>query len=297
MNFKQQAEAFIKAAQARRRNPFSAATVLKYESSLTNHIYPLFGNRDLAEINNSALKTLVAKLSAEKLSNASIVGIVAVVKAVVASAVNEEGEPLYPRVWNDEFVEVPVVNSKSQKAPVATSKAVSEAISRAKGQYKALCALLAGTGLRIGEALVLTSDDWDRQNMTLSVTKTAVGTTIQNHTKTEAGVRTVDLAPELNTFLIEVLGDVQGLLFKSTSGGIVPQVTAWRRMQAAGIHGAHSLRRFRITRLRQSSISEGFIKSQMGHADESVTDRYDKIRVDIQARKLSAAKAGLGFNL
>src|SRR6266436_9878486 len=110
MNFKQQAETFIKAAQVRRRNPFSTATVLKYEASLNNHIFPLFGNRDLAEINNNAMKVLVAKLSAEKLSNATIVGIVAVVKAVVDSAVDGEGNSLYPVCWNDEFIDLPVID-------------------------------------------------------------------------------------------------------------------------------------------------------------------------------------------
>lgn len=297
MNFKQQAERFIKTAQTRRRNPIGAATVRKYEASLDNHIFPLFGNRDLSEINNGALKVLVAKMVGEGLSDSSINGVVTVVKSVVASAVNEQGDELYPRTWNDEFIDLPVIDPKSQKAPVATSKGVSQAISRMKGQYKAIGALLAGTGLRIGEAQVLTSDDWNRENMTISVTKTAVGKAIQNHTKTDAGMRIVDLSPELNDVLIEVVGDEQGLLFKSSTGGVIPYFTIYRRLAAVGISGAHSLRRFRLTHLRQSSVTEGFIKCQVGHADESVTDRYDKIRVDIFARKQSAERAGLGFSL
>jgi integrase len=297
MNFKQQAENFISASRTRRRNPISEATVLKYESGLNNHIYPMFGNRDMADINNSALKVLVAKLSQEGLSASTIAGVVSVVKSVVASAVDDQGNELYPRTWNDEFIDLPIIDPKSQKTPVMTQEGVQEALGQAKGQYRALYALLAGTGLRIGEALALTSEDWDREKMTISVTKTAVGTKTQNHPKTPAGVRTVDLTPELNAFLVEVLGDVKGLLFKSSTGGIIPYFVAYRRMKADGIDGAHSLRRFRNTHLRQSSVSEGFIKAQIGHHDQNMTDRYDKIRVDISARKNFAAKAGLGFNL
>ncbi len=291
MTFEQQSEAFIQSIQTRKRNPVKPATVEKYEACL-KHALPLLGNRDLSQVNNSSLKVLVAKLSEEGLSASTITCVAVVVKLVVASAVNDEGEELYPRSWNNEFAELPIINVSAQKAPVANSGAITAAIAKSRGIDKALYALLAGTGLRIGEALVLTSADWDKAAMTVSVTKTLVGNAVQNSTKTEAGIRTVDLTPELNNFLIQTIGGVDGRLFPMN------KVTAWRHMESDGLYdGAHTLRRFRVTQLRKSAVPEGLIKYWTGHSNESITDRYDKIRDDVVARKQFAIKAGLGFQL
>lgn len=293
MNFKDQAEQFLKTAQTRKRNPIKASTVRKYEANLT-HIFPLFGSRDLADVNNNALKTLVSKLSADGLSASTIVGVVTVVKLVVASAVNDQGEELYPRTWNHEFIDLPVIDPNAQKAPVAGGKAISQAISSAVGQEKALYALLAGSGLRIEEAHVLMVgpeaekvSTWDPQTGTIYIRAAADWTP-----KTDAGVRDIDLAPELNGYLIAVLKPVEGQpMFQP-----VAHMTGYRHLEKAGIPGFHSLRRFRVTHLRKS-VPEGLLKFWIGHANESVTDRYDKIRVDVEARKTFAQKAGLGFSL
>jgi hypothetical protein len=42
---------------------------------------------------------------------------VQVVKMVVASAVNEQAEELYPRRWNAELIDMPVVNKQEQRRP------------------------------------------------------------------------------------------------------------------------------------------------------------------------------------
>jgi len=297
MNFKQQSEAFIKSIQTRKRNPVKPATVAKYESSL-GHALPLLGNRDLSQINNSDLKVLVKMLSDEGLSASTITGVAVVVKLVVGSAVNEQGEELYPRSWNNEFIDLPVINPNSQKAPVATDKAISEAISRGLGQDRALYALLAGTGLRINEAraLMVGPDDgvnsfWDPAAAVITVRSTVVDGAIQLSPKTEAANRQVDLTPELNAFMKDVLQPTTGLVFKP-----VREMSAYSNLGKVGIPGFHSLRRFRVTQLRKS-VPEGLIKFWIGHCNESVTDRYDKIRYDLVARKQFAVQAGLGFQL
>jgi hypothetical protein len=42
--------------------------------------------------------------------------------SVVASAVNEEGEPIHPRKWNHEFIDMPVIDKKKQKTPSFTGE-------------------------------------------------------------------------------------------------------------------------------------------------------------------------------
>jgi len=298
MNFKDQAEQFLKTAQTRKRNPIKTSTVRKYESSLT-HVLPLFGTRDLADVNNNALKTLVSKLAADGLSASTIVGVVAVVKLVVASAVNDQGEELYPRTWNHEFIDLPVIDQKSQKAPVAGAQAISQAIRHADGQDKALYALLAGSGLRGGEALALyvgpddgVKSTWNPETGIVYVRSTLTRDG-ESSPKTTAGIRQVDLSPELNAYLIAALAPVEGHpMFHP-----IREMTAYDRLKKVGIPGFHSFRRFRLTHLRKSVVRESLIKIWMGHANESVTDRYDKISDDISARKEFAVKAGLGFEL
>src|ERR1019366_8175642 len=85
----------------------------------------------------------------------SVVDIVAVAKIVVASARDDNGKRLYPREWNHEFIDLPIVKSKDQDTPTVEPGEVSGILLKAKGRYKALSALLAGTGLRIGEALAI----------------------------------------------------------------------------------------------------------------------------------------------
>jgi integrase len=294
MNFKEQAAKFIEESQSRKRNPIMRSTAVKYQSVLTNHILPILGTVELSQIENGTLKSFVATLSAKDLSAASITEIVAVVKLVVASAVDVNGNELYPRTWNNDFIDLPVISS--QNAPVATPAAIQKALGEANESDKALVALLAGTGLRINEALALTAADWDRKNAIMFITKTLTPEGVQNSTKTEAGMREIDLSPDLNAFLAQRLPS-EGLLFRSATGGVVRLMTAYEHIEKLGIPGFHSFRRFRVTQLRKTGVPEGLVQFWTGHAGKSITDRYDKISLDIIARKQFAVQAGLGFQL
>jgi integrase len=61
--------------------------------------------------------------------------------------------------------------------------------------------------------------------------------------------------------------------------------------------GFHAFRRFRVTLLRKQRVPEDLIRFWTGHADESVTDGYSKMKSDDEFRKLTAEQAGLGFSL
>src|ERR1039457_1470107 len=62
--------------------------------------------------------------------------------------------------------------------------------------------------------------------------------------------------------------------------------------------GHHAFRRFRNTHLRnRTECPEGLRKFWMGHADESMSDLYDKIKEDVEFRRKWAEKCGFGFKL
>ena len=86
---------------------------------------------------------------------------VQVAKLVVASAVNDEGEQVYPRTWNHDFIQLPVVRKDKQHRPTVTDADLKEILSNTKKQmHVMLFSLLAATGLRIGEAFALRATDF-----------------------------------------------------------------------------------------------------------------------------------------
>jgi integrase len=290
MNFQTRSEMFMKESQTRRREPIKARTAAIYQSYLSNHILPAIGSRDLSEIDNGVLKSLVDGLAEKGLSASSITGITSVVKAVVASAVDPNtGDEIYPRTWNNDFIQLPIINPKEQSAPVVTSEDVEKALLASEGENKALYALLAGSGLRIAEALSLGVLDsgignfWDP----------AEAKVVIRETKTDAGAREVDLSTDLNGLLIDLLGSKTGRMFE----GDYQQNR--RRMASDGIDvGFHAFRRFRITQLRKAGTPEGLVKFWAGHSKNGdITDRYDKTSSDLVARREWAERVGLGFRL
>jgi hypothetical protein len=61
--------------------------------------------------------------------------------------------------------------------------------------------------------------------------------------------------------------------------------------------GFHCFRRFRNTHLRNSLCPDGLLKFWMGHAAKDMSDRYDRVREDVQFRRDVAKSLGVGFEL
>jgi hypothetical protein len=116
VTFKEQAESWFTAATSRKRKPVAGATIQFWRGCLDNWLIPNLGDIPVSEVNNAAVKKLVA-IMANELSPKTITSYVQVVKAVVASAVNQEGEQLYPRKWNAEFIDLPLVDKSKQNTP------------------------------------------------------------------------------------------------------------------------------------------------------------------------------------
>ena len=112
---------------------------------------------------------LLEILSAAGLAPKTIVNVVTVVKFVVASAVDEEGDQIHPRIWNHEFIQLPLVIKEKQNRPTINEAEISALLNRVKERYAVLVALVAGTGLRIGEALAVRTEDFDANCQVLHV--------------------------------------------------------------------------------------------------------------------------------
>jgi integrase len=300
MNFTQQSEMFLDGIEKRKRSPASANTIRVYQSYLRAHILPQLGRAPLATFENGAMRTFVRTL--EGLAPSTVVSITNLVKAVVASAQDANGNELYPRAWNNEFIDLPLVSSRDQKTPTIGSAALQEAICGAKGQFGPLYALLAASGLRISEALALRAGpDGGRSSVWLAGdSKLVIRGQVQNgefvRPKTAAGFREVDIHEDINKVLCSIDCPVGDLLFTGYNG-YLPLAAAYDAAKKDGIPGFHSLRRFRVTRLREVGAPEDLLKYWIGHSGKDISDRYSKLAQNTQIRKEWAQKAGLGFSL
>jgi len=302
--FKQQGEIWLNSLSARKRNPLEQTTIDTRRYALDKWIYPSLGDTYLADVNNHALKELVEGMAAT-LSPASIRDYANIVKAVVASAIDENGDEKFPRKWNDEYIDAPLV--RQQRQPTSTCAGVSNILLFALGQFRVLYALLAGCGpLRAGEALGLEIDKHISSDFrTLQIVQKAKRGVIQPYLKTRNGARQVDLCTQLANMLREYAGDRRaGLLFRSSTGAQLLQSNAL----SDSLHpvldylthdrgGFNIFRRFRLTHLEKSDCPEALKHFWSGHAPRHISERYVKLAQERDFRLIWAEKIGLGFEL
>jgi hypothetical protein len=165
ITFREQAKLFIQQKTTSRRRPIKSATLCTWENCLEKWLNPNIGDLPLASINNGVMKRLIAKMSTANLSAKTIVNYTGLAKLVVASAKNQEGELLFPRRWDSEFIDLPIV--RNQRQPKFSAETMSSIVQNSQGKYRFLYVLLAGSGLRIGEALGLTIEHVSPDRRTL----------------------------------------------------------------------------------------------------------------------------------
>jgi integrase len=136
---------------------------------------------------------------------------------------------------------------------------------------------------------------------------------VEQRLMTESAERKVDLHPDVGLLMKQFVGDRRtGFLFTTRNGKALSSSCVLRRHlhpalkemryvnPKTGDHkaGSHAFRRFRNTYLRNyTECPEGLQKYWMGHAADSMTDRYDKIKDDVAFRRKWAEKCGIGFEL
>lgn len=300
VTFREQGKWFLNHSMNRYRNPVKAATISTWQNCVDKWLNPNLGDLPLAAVNNLAAKRLVATMHEAGLSAKTINNYVGLVKLVVASATDDNGEQLFPRKWNHDFIDMPVVANQHQ--PTFNAETMSAIVQKAEGQEQVLYALLAGSGLRVGEALGLEVKHLSPDCRTITVEQSCWEGDIQAP-KTKNAYRQVDLCTSLADLLKAFIGDREsGLVFCNRVGKPLSQTNTVRRslhpiLKELGVEqtGFHAMRRFRATWLRKSQAPEDLIKFWLGHAKQSVTDSYSKLADDEEFRKEVTEKIRAGF--
>jgi len=90
---------------------------------------------------NRPAKSVIETLSAEELSAKTITEIISVLKYVVASVLDENGGEVYPRQWNHDFMDLPIIGKQNQ--PAFTPEQVEKIVGKAQAR---LCGALRSAG-------------------------------------------------------------------------------------------------------------------------------------------------------
>jgi integrase len=296
VTFRQQAEWWLESLRNRGRRPVKPATISGWRDALNAWLLPNIGNNLLSGVSNGAVRELVEKMSEAGLSAKTIVNYVQVVKLVVASVVDKEGEQIYPRKWNHDFIQLPVVCKEKQHRPTVTEADLGAILPGVKTKYAVLFMLLAGTGLRVGEALALRRTDFGPDCRVLHVRR-SIWRGREQEPKTSNAIRAVDIPETLAGVVRSYVAGISGYLFATAQGNPLQQRNVLRVLHGVKRIGLHAFRRFRLTWLRKNGVPKDLERYWMGHAPQEVGDLYSKLKEDVAFRQIWVERTGLGFEL
>lgn len=298
---------------AKTRKPMRANTIDFYSTAIT-YLTGVIGNKPLASLDNPEARQLVAKMKTEgiaeerRFSDKTVVEFFRVFRRIIASARDERLREVHPREWDLAYIGLPKVNRREQHRPTFTAKEASFIVGNARRPiYRTMFALLAGSGLRIGELLALeigTDVSADCSVLYIRQQRDRWGRVQQP--KTEAGNRDVDLHPALAERLRRCISERKsGFLFQSRNGTMLSPIAVYRdglrpvlRKMGRDRVRFHAFRRFREATLQRSEVRQILIDFWMGHENSDMSSRYGKqLTEDVEFRQQWAEKVGLGFQL
>jgi len=311
--FKEQAKHWLEHLRKRKRKPVAPSTIEDWERTLRNWINPHIGDCPISDVNNAVLRELVVKMSEGGLSPKTIENYI-VPKMVVASVTDDDGNQVYPREWNHEFIDMPIVDQSEQNRPSFSSD-VMTGLAKYRRPREQMAFIIAGAGgLRIGEALGIEIDKHlSPDASTIYIKQKVRQGKLEGRLKTPSATREVDLHPDVAKLLRQFIGTrTTGLLFQTKSGKPLTLTNILRRHlhpalkklgyvnPSTGDHkaGSHAFRRFRNTYLKnETACPKGLRDYWLGHAGNSMDDLYDMVKDNTAFRKKKAEEFGIGFEL
>ncbi len=268
------------------------STIKSFDSHLQKHLLPRFGDLLISDITERQVQELIADLArgaaGRPLSRKTIVNITGLLKLVVGR-----------KVWK-EWEELDFGRPTKPKQRYFTESQLKRIIEAAPGQYRVLFALLAGTGVRIGEAAGLHVEDVDLDDRLVHVRRSVFdGEEITP--KTEAGIRDIDIDEALAGMLRSFIGDrTSGLLFQSKRGTPLAHGNLRNRvlhplLDELGIPraGLHAFRHSRVTMLRKAGTPADLQTKWIGHSALKTGDRYNHAHEELDYRQRIASSVGM----
>jgi integrase len=248
------------------------------------------------------------KMSQAPLAPKTICSYTAMAKQIVNSLADENGKPLIPRQWDDNRIDLPVVNKRNQRRVTLTKEQIEALIGVCDEPWeRALYTLCCASGLRISEALGLSREHLADDCSIVYVRGQVKGNRVVPCLKTDAAWREIDLFPAVAALLRDYVNNLTGLLFPSRAGSPRSYSNTYNRslrpkLADLGFYvpgaGAHCFRRFRAALLKRAACPDDLRKFWLGHASADISDNYAlQLLEDMSRRKAAALSMGLGFEV
>ena len=272
-----------------------------------------FGNIELAKVRRSHIDQLIQGLRDKGLSDSTVRSIYAVLNAALEDARIDSLLAVNP------MREVKRPSNVSPEAKHLTPAEVRHLLDSAVGlRYKSTLDLMAGTGLRRGEALALKWSDIDLTKKSLHVRATVSrvdGKLLATAPKTTKSRREVPLTDGLVAMLKAhrktqvaerlVAGTEWqdlGLVFTTELGGYVDPRNLLRSLKSAaryaGIEdvGLHTLRHSAATAMLEANIPPHVVSRILGHSSVAITlDIYGHVNDESQREALVGLSEVMGL--
>jgi integrase len=272
------------------------------EGHLAKHILPCFGAWPLESITETTVQEFVAELKRTEFerrrSNGTLIKTYRLSRKTVLNIVGVIKLVLGRKVWMNWELDL----GKPKRAPQRyfTQEQLRRIIEAVPEHYRVLFALLAATGLRIGEAAGLHLGDLDLDNGVIYVRR-SVWNGQELEPKTENAVREIDVDPALAAVLRDYIGSSRRTrLFEARNGAPLAAGNIRNRvlhplLAKLGIPkaGLHAFRHSRVTLLRKNGTPADLQKQWIGHSSLRTTDRYAHTDQELEYRRLAACRVGL----
>jgi integrase len=303
VTFREYAEQW-RAIQAHREG-----TSVGLESNLRLHVYPVIGDRPIGSLLPSDLKGLVAKMKASPspLADSTVSVIYRHISAIMKSAVADR------RIAASPCSQVKVAKPRKTKVSPMTTADVFAIADHIAPRYKGLILLLAGSGLRLGEALGLSIDHIDFLRGTVRVDRQLLQIAGQKPKfgppKTEASYRTVPVPQIIIDAVAAHLAAYppvgrDSLVFLNHLGDPVRRTSLWSIWQDAALatevpgRTFHDLRHYYASLLIRHGESVKTVQARLGHASAVETlDTYSHLWPDSDDRTREAVEAAMAVSL
>lgn len=297
-----------------RINAVKPKTYSNNECCIRVHIIPNIGDYALKDLKNEIIQRFVNDLSKQNRSDGRLELIYRTLKMGLDQAVSNE------MLSKNPALNIKLPKSETREARVLTleeqERIVREAPLHANGE---IFILMLYTGLRIGEAAILTWDDIDFEEKMISVNKTQERQKITKDgeirrqlsistPKTKSSIRRVPMIPKLakimeflkiqnekNKLLLGEEFNPQNFVFCSPSGSMMDIGCFWgslrRITNKLGIEGVHphTLRHTFATRGAEQGIDLKVMQTLLGHASLNMTANI-YTHVSDEQKQLNMAK-------
>ncbi len=297
--FKAYAESWLKTRR------LAASTRDGYETYLNAHILPKWGETPIREITTAQVRTWIATELAPGKPGARKHAF-ELFKTIMATAVDDDVITSSPCKRNMLGSTKADAGQSQRHAPRALTAEEVQALAAEVPAYMRAAVLVdATTGLRMGELRELRVKDFDRQEGTLSVSRSVSGTGKTLHLstpKTKAGTRVVQLDPATVQLVVQHLAarhitDPDALMFPSSG-----DVNAYMPPKTFQLNIKHALERlgfdhasphdFRHTAAsvagRTPGVSPKDVQGLLGQSTPGMALRYMKTDDEHQRRIASA---------